>query len=336
EKYDLDEDTLRPYFTLNNVRDGAFAVANKLWGISFSEIKDLPKPNPNTTAYQVKEAGGEHIGIFYVDYFQRPGKEGGAWMSSFRKQFRRNGKRIPPVITNCANFSKPVGDQPCFLSMDQAKTLFHEFGHGLHGLLSDCSYISLSGADVALDFMELPSQIMENWAFHPEVLKMYAKHYKTGESIPQELVDKIEKAGHFNQGFITGEFIAACLLDMNWHILEKVEKRDVTKFEKAALDKIGLIPEIVSRYRSTYFLHIFVTNGYAAGYYSYLWAEVLDADAFEAFKEKGIFDEKTGKAFRDNILSKGGSEDPMTLYKRFRGKEPVIKPYLERRGLTGK
>ncbi len=331
-KYALDEEMLRPYFKLENARDGAFAVANKLYGIQFIERKDIPKYHEDAKVFEVKEADGSHIGIFYTDYFPRASKRGGAWMNSFRKQSRLHGKEIYPVITNNGNFSKPAGDKPALISSEEVSTLFHEFGHGLHGLLSDCTYNRLSGTSVSRDFVEMPSQIMENWAFEPEVLKMYAKHYETGEVIPQELIDKLKKASHFNQGFVTVEYLAASFLDMDWHTLTEAKDLDVHEFEDASLNKIGLIPEIIVRYKSPYFNHIF-SGGYSSGYYSYIWAEVLDADAFQAFKETSLFDHKTAQAFRENVLKRGGTEDPMVLYKRFRGAEPTVEPLLKKRGL---
>lgn len=334
QKYALDDEVLRPYFALENVRKGMFEVAHKLYGLTFRERTDIPTYNPDVKVFEVFDADGSHLGILYADYFPRDNKEGGAWMNSYRKQYRRDGDAITPVITNVFNFSRPTGDKPALLSFEEAQTMFHEFGHALHGLLSKCTYPRLSGTSVPRDFVELPSQIMENWAADPTVLKSYARHYKTGEPIPDELIAKIEKARLFNQGFATVEYLAAAYLDMDWHTLQKERPNiDVDAFEKAALDKIGLIPQIVVRYRSTYFQHVFV-NSYYAGYYSYIWAEVLDADAFQAFKEHGLFDPKTARAFRENILEKGGTEDPMVLYKRFRGAEPSIKPLLERRGLT--
>ena len=331
-KYELDDETLRPYFKLENVRDGVFAVANKLYGIQFVEITDIPKYHEDVKVFEVKEADGSHIGILYTDYFPRASKRGGAWMNSFRKQSRQEGKEITPVICNVCNFSKPTGDKPALLSFEEVTTLFHEFGHALHGLLSNSTYEKLSGTSVPRDFVELPSQIMENWASEPEVLKMYAKHYETGEVIPQELIDKLKNASHFNQGFATVEYLAASFLDMDWHTLTEAKEYDALEFETNSLDKIGLIPEIVVRYRSPYFNHIF-SGGYSSGYYSYIWAEVLDADAFEAFKETSLFDKKTAQAFRKNILEAGGTENPMTLYKRFRGAEPKVEPLLKRRGL---
>jgi len=331
-KYALDEEMLRPYFKLENARDGAFSVASKLYGIQFIEREDIPKYHEDARVFEVKEADGSHIGILYTDYFPRASKRGGAWMNSFRKQSRLHGKDIYPVITNNGNFSKPTGDKPALISSEEVLTLFHEFGHGLHGLLSDCTYNRLSGTSVSRDFVELPSQIMENWAFEPEVLKMYAKHYETGEVIPQELIDKLKKASHFNQGFVTVEYLAASFLDMDWHTLAEAKELDVHEFETQSLNKIGLIPEIIVRYKSPYFNHIF-SGGYSSGYYSYIWAEVLDADAFEAFKETSLFDQKTAQAFRKNVIERGGTEDPMVLYKRFRGAEPKVEFLLKKRGL---
>jgi peptidyl-dipeptidase Dcp len=331
-KYALDEEMLRPYFKLENVREGAFSVAGKLFGIQFIERKDIPKYHEDARVFEVQEADGSHIGIFYTDYFPRASKRGGAWMNSFRKQSRLHGKEIYPVITNNGNFSKPTGGKPALISSEEVTTLFHEFGHGLHGLLSDCTYNGLSGTSVPSDFVEMQSQIMENWAFEPEVLKMYAKHYETGEVIPQELIDKLEKASHFNQGFATVEYLAASFLDMDWHTLAEAKELDVHEFETRSLNKIGLIPEIIVRYKSPYFNHIF-SGGYASGYYSYIWAEVLDADAFQAFKETSLFDQKTAQSFRENILERGGTEDPMILYKRFRGAEPKVEYLLKKRGL---
>lgn len=331
-KYDLDDSALRPYFKLENVRQGAFDVASKLWGITFHYLEDMPVYHEDVRVVEVKDADGSHIGILYVDYFPRPSKQGGAWMSPFRKQHRVDGENIRPVIVNVGNFAKPTADKPALISFDDALTLFHEFGHALHGLLTDCTYESLSGTDVATDFVELPSQIMENWASHPDVVKTYARHYQTNEPIPDELIAKIKKAGTFNQGFANVEYLASCFLDMDWHTLEKAEEKDCAAFEKTSMENIGLIPEIIPRWRSTYFGHIFA-GGYSAGYYSYLWSEVLDADAFQAFKEAGLFDQETAAAFRKNILEKGGTEDPMTLYLRFRGAEPEIGPFLEREGL---
>jgi len=335
-KYHVDENLTRPYFKLENVRDGAFYVANRLYGLKFIPMTNIPTYHPDVQVFEVQEANGSHLGVIYLDYFPRASKRGGAWMNSFRDQIHLDGKEITPVVTNNGNFTKPTADTPSLLSYDEVTTLFHEFGHALHGLLSNCSYYITSGTNVPIDFVELPSQIMENWASEPEVLKVYAKHYKTGEVIPTELVEKIKNANQkFNQGFTKGELLAASFLDMDWHTAENPAQLDVNTFETQSLNKIGLIPEIVVRYRSTYFNHIF-SSMYSAGYYSYTWAEVLDADAFEAFKENGLFDQKTALAFRKNILEKGGSADPMTLYVRFRGAEPKIEPLLERSGLIEK
>ncbi len=333
EKYALDEEMLRPYFKLENVRDGAFMVANKLFGIKFVEKNDIQKYHPEVTVFEVKEADGRHIGIFYTDYFPRASKRGGAWMSSFRKQYRQGAKNFTPLICNVGNFSKPTGGKPSLMSFDEVNTLFHELGHGLHGLLSNSTYHKLTGTSVPRDFVELPSQIMENWASDPEVLKMYAKHYETGEPIPDELIEKIINAQLFNQGFETVEYLAASFLDMDFHTLTEISDIDVNEFEKNSLNKIELMPEIISRYRSTNFQHIFA-GGYSAGYYSYIWAEVLDSDAFQAFKETSLFDKKTAQSFRNNILATGGTDDPMTLYKKFRGAEPKIEPLLKKRGLN--
>eukprot|EP01029_Cantina_marsupialis_P025931 TRINITY_DN6887_c0_g1_i1.p2 TRINITY_DN6887_c0_g1~~TRINITY_DN6887_c0_g1_i1.p2 ORF type:complete len:649 (-),score=157.37 TRINITY_DN6887_c0_g1_i1:754-2700(-) len=332
-KYNLDEEELRPYFEINNVRDGAFALATKLWGIKFVQRNDISKFNPENQVWEVQEADGSHIGIFYLDYHPRASKRGGAWMSSFRKQSGfGTDKPVTPIIMNICNFTKPVGDTPALLTPDEVETLFHEFGHALHGFLSKCKYNYLSGTSVSRDFVELPSQVMENWCFEPEMLAIYAKHYKTGEVIPTELVKKIQDAGKFNQGFATVEYLAASMLDMKYHTLTEELTEDVMTFEKNYLKGLGLIPEIYSRYRSTYFNHIFA-GGYSAGYYAYIWAGVLDSDAFQAFKETSLFDKETAKLFRDNVLSKGGTEDPMKLYKQFRGAEPSIDPLLIKRGL---
>jgi peptidyl-dipeptidase Dcp len=332
-KYNLDEEELRPYFEINNVRDGAFKLAEKLYGIKFIERNDIAKFNPENQIFELQEADGTHIGIFYLDYHPRESKSVGAWMSSFRKQSGfGTANPVTPVIMNICNFTKPVGDTPALLTPDEVETLFHEFGHALHGFLSKCKYNYLSGTSVSRDFVELPSQVMENWCFEPEMLALYAKHYKTGEVIPAELVKKIQDAGKFNQGFATVEYLAASMLDMKYHTLTEPLTEDVMTFEKNYLEGLGLIPEIYSRYRSTYFKHIFA-GGYSAGYYAYIWAGVLDSDAFQAFKETGLFNKETAKAFRDNVLSKGGTEDPMVLYKRFRGAEPSIEPLLNKRGL---
>ncbi len=333
EKFDLDESQLRPYFKLENVRDGIFELCNKLWGITFEERFDLPKYHADVQVFEVKDADGEHIGILYKDFFPRGGqKQGGAWMSSFREQSYRNGEMVTPIVTTSYNFTPPSAGKPALLSWDEVRTMFHEMGHALHGLLSDVTYESLSGTNVPRDFVELPSQIMEHWASRPEMLEIYAKHYETGEVIPFELVEKIIESGTFNQGFTLTEFIAAALLDMDWHSLTDTELRNVRDFENASLINAGLLPEIIVRYRTTYFNHIFVW-GYSAGYYSYYWSEVLDADAFELFKEEGVFDTETAGKFRKHVLAKGGTDDPMTLYVAFRGQEPDKNALLRNRGI---
>ncbi len=332
KKYALDENELRPYFKLENVIKGVFTVASKLYGLKFVEVKNLPKYHPDVKTFLVKDEKGKLVAILYTDYFPRKGKEGGAWMSAYRKEAKINGKRIVPIIVNVGNLTKPTPEKPSLLSLEEVLTLFHEFGHALHGMLSQCTYYRVSGTDVALDFVELPSQIMEEWALEPEVLKMYAKHYKTGEPIPDHLIQKIKNASHFNQGFATTEYLAASFLDLDWHTLKKEINWNVNLFEDNSLSRIGLIPEIVVRYRSTYFRHIF-SGGYSAGYYSYIWADVLVADAFSLFKEKGIFDKETARKFKKYILEAGGSDDPMKLYIKFRGREPKVEPLLKKRGL---
>lgn len=327
EKYNLEEEDIKPYFKLENVRNGAFAVANKLYGITMTKLDGIPVYHPDVEVFEVKAEDGSQVGIFYVDYFPRSGKRGGAWMSNYREQYGE----IRPLVCNVCSFTKPVGNTPSLLTMDEVETLFHEFGHALHGLLTRCQYKGTSGTNVVRDFVELPSQINEHWATEPEVLKMYAKHYQTGEVIPDSLIEKILQQKTFNQGFMTTELLAAAILDMNLHNLTNTQGVDVVAYEKEAMDQLGLISQIAPRYRTTYFNHII--GGYAAGYYSYLWANVLDNDAFEAFKEHGIFDKQTADLFRQNVLEKGDSEDPMTLYKNFRGAEPQLDPMLKNRGM---
>ena len=332
-RYDLDDQELRPYFPLDRVREGAFSVANRLYGVTFTERTDVPKYHPEVKTFEVKDADGTFLALFTTDYHPRPGKRGGAWCGRLRDQWVKDGRDVRPIVTNVMNFTRPTGDTPALLSLEEVETLFHEFGHGLHRILSRLTYRTMAG--VPRDFVELPSQIMENWALEPEVLKGYAKHWKTNEPIPAALVEKIRKSERYGQGFATVEYAAAAYLDMNWHTLAEPKVEDATAFENASLAKIGLIPEIVSRYRSPYFQHIFGPGGgYSAGYYSYLWSEVLDADAFEAFREKGIFDKATATSFRRNILEKGGTAEAMSLYKAFRGREPVVEPLLVRRGLA--
>jgi peptidyl-dipeptidase Dcp len=333
QRFDLDEQELKPYFSLDNVRNGIFKVTGKLYGLQYKELKDVPKYHEDVTVWEVTEKDGQHLGLLYMDFFPRASKKGGAWMTSYRKEKIVDGKRVAPVISIVCNFSKPTGGNPALLTFDETSTFFHEFGHALHGLLSTVKYESLSGTSVFTDFVELPSQIMENWAAEPEVLKMYAKHYKTGETIPDELIEKLQKAATFNQGFATVEYLAASYLDLNYHTLKEPLTQNVVPFEKEAMEKIGLTDAIIPRYRSTYFNHIF-NGGYSAGYYSYIWSGVLDTDAFEAFKTTSLFDAKTAASFRSNILEKGGTADPMQLYKRFRGAEPSIEPLLRKRGLN--
>ncbi|MDH4037957.1 MAG: M3 family metallopeptidase [Candidatus Krumholzibacteria bacterium] len=333
QRYDFDDSVLRPYFVLDDVRAGAFEVATRLFGITFEERFDLPRYNEEVRTFEVTDADGSLLAIYYVDYHPRPGKRNGAWMNEYRRQSRKDGKRVVPIIVNVSNVSRATSDEPALLSLDEVSTLFHEFGHALHGMLSNVTYGSLSGTNVARDFVEMPSQVIENWATEPEVLKLYARHYQTGEQIPDELITKMNNAKLFNQGFATVEYLAASFLDMDWHTLEKPAPKDAMAFESQRMNQIGLIPEIVPRYRSPYFRHIF-SGGYSAGYYSYIWAEVVDADAFQAFKENGLFDKKTADKFRKYVLSAGGTEEPMVLYKKFRGREPEIGPLLDRRGLN--
>jgi len=333
ERYALDDEALRPYFKLENVIDGAFGVATRLWGIRFVERQDVPKYHPDVRVFEVTESGGAHLGILYVDYFPRESKRGGAWMNALRGESIVDGRRIAPVITNNGNFTKPTAAKPSLLTLEEVETLFHEFGHALHGLLAKGRYERLSGTNVATDFVELPSQIMENWAVEPEVLKGYARHYRTNEPRPDGLIERIHEAELFNQGFATVEYLAASFLDLDFHMLAEPHGPSIPAFEARAMAALDLIPEIVPRYRSTYFNHIFASADYAAGYYSYVWAEVLDADAFEAFKEKGIFDQETAAAYRRHILERGSSAEPMELYKEFRGAEPRVEPLLRRRGL---
>ena len=334
EKYDVSDEILQPYFEKNNVREGAFMVANKLYGLQFEKIDSVPVYHSDVETYLVKEADGTQIGILYMDFFVRPGKKSGAWMTSYRKQSKNNGENIMPIISTVFNFAKPIEGKPALLTFDDVQTVFHEFGHALHGLLSNCTYVTLSGTAVARDFVELPSQVMENWGRDPQVLKLYAKHYETGEAISDELIAKIDASSKFNQGFITTEFIAAAILDMDWHTkITDFDNIDVRAFENKSLTEMGLIPEIKVRYRSTYFSHIF-QGGYAVGYYGYIWAAILDADAFQAFKETSIFDQETAAKFRDNVISRGGTDDPMKLYIQFRGREPKIDALLNNRGLN--
>ncbi|WP_447635846.1 M3 family metallopeptidase [Flavobacterium microcysteis] len=335
QRFDLDEQELKPYFSLDNARNGIFQVTEKLYGLKFKQLNDVPKYHDEVTVWEVTEADGSHVGILYMDFFPRASKRGGAWMTSYRSQKTVDGKRKAPVISIVCNFTKPSGDTPALLTFDEVTTFFHEFGHALHGLLSNVTYKSLAGTSVPRDFVELPSQIMENWAAEPEVLKMYAKHYKTGEVIPDALIQKLQKSGTFDQGFATVEYLAASFLDMDYHTQTAPIQLDANTFEKNSMKKIGLIDAIIPRYRSTYFSHIF-SGGYSSGYYSYIWSGVLDTDAFEAFKTTNLFNPEKAKLFRKNVLEKGGTEDPMVLYKRFRGAEPSVEPLLRKRGLDKK
>ena len=331
EQFNFKEEEVKPFFSEEKVLAGAFDVAEKLFDITFTEREDLPKYRDDIRAFTVEDIDKKVIGIFYTDFTLRPNKGGGAWMSTFRSQSKFDGEVIPIVINVC-NFPPKNADGVSLLSFEQVETLFHEFGHGLHGLLSDAQYPSLSGTSVTRDYVEFPSQMMENWAREPEVIKTFAKHYKTGETIPEELLSKISAAGTFNEGFATSEYVAAAHLDMAYHT-NKEEIFDIDEFEDETLKDLGLIPEIESRYRSTYFGHIFA-GGYSSGYYSYLWTEVLEADAFEAFKDKGLFDKETADKLKKYVYAAGNTDDLMTQYIRFRGKEPAIEPLLKKRGLN--
>ena len=331
-KFNLDENEMRPYFELSHVRHGIFFVANKLYGITFTELKDIPKPDPDAFAFECKDKDGQHLGVLYMDFFTRPGKGGGAWCGGYRSQTYKDGQKIAPVVTTVFNFSKPAEGQPALLTADETETVFHEFGHALHALFGDVHYLGV--ADVSRDFVELPSQVNEHWAVEPEVLKEYAKHYQTGEVIPQALVDKMVKSGKYGQGFATTEYLAASYLDMDFHILKDIPADfDVLKFESKVLSDRGLIRQIPPRYRSTYFGHT-MEGGYTAGYYSYLWSEELDCDAFQAYKETGdIFNQEVARKFRTYVLTPGSIDDEMDMYLNFRGKQPSIDPLLENRGL---
>ncbi len=333
EKYDLDDEITRPYFKCDNVIEGMFYVANRLYGLDFTARNDIPKYHPDVKTFEVKR-DGKHVGILLIDNYPRASKRGGAWCGAFRSQHRdKDGRMITPVVTMVTNSTPPSGDKPSLLTAEEASTLFHEFGHALHQLLSNSTYPSVSGTSVPRDFVELPSQIMEHWVLEPEVLKVYAKHFQTGEVIPVEIVEKLDKAGKFNMGFITVEYLAASLLDMEYHTITEPVNLEIRKFENEKMEKYGLIPEIKPRYRSTYFNHIWA-SGYAAGYYSYIWCEILDSDAFQAFKETGdIFNREIASKFEMEILSKGGTRDPLEMYIAFRGKEPGIDALLENRGL---
>lgn len=332
-RYDLDQEALLPYFEVNSVRDGVFMVAGRLYGLVFHERADLPRWHPDQQVFEVREADGRHLGVLYLDFFARPSKRQGAWMNSLRVQSRLDGP-VSPIVTVNFNFPAPAGGEPSLIGLDNALTLAHEMGHALHGLFSDVTYESLAGTAVPRDFVELPSQIMENWMTEPEVLRAYARHYRTGDPLPDAVIERIQASATFNQGFATVEFIAAAFLDMGWHSLTRPVEHEARSFENREMARIELIGEIPPRYRSTYFNHIF-SGGYSAGYYSYLWAEVLDKDAFQAFKETGdLFHPEVAARFRREILARGGTRPGMDLYRNFRGREPSIQALLEARGLA--
>lgn len=334
-KFDLDESLTKPYFRMENVRNGIFYAANVLYGINVEPLKDVPVYNPEVEAFKITDADGSLVGIFFTDYFPRSTKRGGAWMNNFREQYyNKKGEDVRPIIVNVANFNAPTANLPGLLTIDQVETMFHEFGHALHGLLTKCHYVSVSGTSVTRDFVETFSQFNENWAFQPEILARYAKHYQSGEIIPDSLVAKINNSNKFNQGFMTAELAAASILDMKWHqlTLEELEGIDIAEFEKKVCKEMGLIDEIIPRYRTTYFNHIF-NSGYSAGYYGYLWSEVLDKDAFDYFTQQGIYNKEVAEKFRKTFLEKGGSEEPMVLYEMFKGGQPDPKAMLRARGL---
>lgn len=330
--FDLDEEELKPYFMLDNVKKGIFKVSEKLFEIEFLPLEDVPTYNPNADAYEVVDLEGNHVGVLFMDYHPRGSKRGGAWMSSFREQYIKDGEFVHPIVTINCNFTPPTSSKPSLLTWSETTTFFHEFGHALHGLLSNCKYPSISGTSVPRDFVEMPSQIMEHWAAEPEVLRMFAFHYETGEVIPDELIEKMQAAAHFNQGFRTGEFLATAFLDMHYHHQSEFDMSCPIEEEAYILSKIGLIPEIYARHRSTYFAHGF-SGGYSAGYYSYIWSEVLDSDAFGAFKENGLFDRETADRLKKHIFANGHRDDPLTMFVNFRGREPIIDPLLKNRGL---
>jgi len=336
DKYDIDENELRAYFAVDSVRNGIFNMAGRLYGVKFTEMPDAPKYYDEVTVYDVTDAKtGDHIAVFMTDYFTRPSKRQGAWMSEFKGSWTEpDGTSSRPVIFNVGNFTPPTAEMPSLLSIDEVETMFHEFGHGLHGMLSRARLKSQAGTNVDRDFVELPSQIHEHWAFQPELLRTYAHHYKTGETISDELIEKIQASSKHNSGFRTAELVGAALLDLQYGKLNPTGDVDVQAFEDSVAKAIGMPTELTFRYRSPYFKHIFGSDGYASGYYTYLWAEVLDTDGFELFEEKGIFDPETAESFRKNVLEAGGSEDPMVLYERFRGHKPSVEALLRHRGLA--
>jgi len=332
EKYGFDEEEVKPYFQLEKVREGVFELAHRLYGLNFKENKDIQVYHPDVTAYDVFNADGSFLSVLYLDFFPRDGKRGGAWMNDFRAQSNINGKMERPIITVVTNFTKPTETKPSLLTFDEVETFLHEFGHSLHGMLANTVYPSMSGTGVYRDFVELPSQIMENWATEKEWLDLFAVHYKTGEKIPAELVDKLIKARNFQSGYLSERQLSFGMDDMAWHSIIKPVTEDVISFERRVMDKTELFPHVDGSCFNTAFSHIFA-GGYAAGYYGYKWAEVLDADAFSMFKKNGIFDKATAESFRKNILEKGGTQHPMELYKAFRGQEPTVDALLERSGL---
>ena len=338
EKYDLDENEVRQYFALDSVRNGIFSMAERLYGVKFTEMPDAPKYYPEVNVYDVTDANtGEHIAVFMTDYYPRASKRQGAWMSEFKGSWEKeDGTSSRPIIYNVGNFSRPSGDTPALLTIDEVETMFHEFGHGLHGMLSKARLKSQAGTNVDRDFVELPSQIHEHWAFEPEMLRSYAHRWDNGDTIPDALIAKIEAAATHNQGFTTSELVGAALLDLQYGKLNTTEDIDIAAFEQQVSEALGMPAELTYRHRSPYFKHISGSDGYASGYYTYLWAEVLDSDGFELFKEKGIFDPETAQKFKENVLEKGGSVDPMELYVNFRGHEPSVDALLRNRGLAPK
>ena len=330
--FDLDDEKLKPYFKLENVIDGVFKVAEKLFGLKFEEVLDIDTYNEEVKTYQVHDTNGNYVSLFYADFHPRAGKRGGAWMTSYKPQYLKNGKNVRPHISNVCNFTRSTPSKPSLLTFNEVTTLFHEFGHGLHGMLANTTYPSLSGTSVYWDFVELPSQVMENWCYEKEALELFATHYETGEVIPMDLVQKIKESATFQEGMATLRQISFSLLDMSWHGADPSKITDVKEHETIAFEGTSLYPQTSETCMSTAFSHIF-QGGYSSGYYSYKWAEVLDADAFAYFKEKGIFNKEVATKFKDNVLSKGGTEKPMVLYKRFRGAEPKVEALLERAGL---
>lgn len=333
--FNLDDEKLKPYFQLEKVLNGAFTIAGKLYGITFTEVEDIDKYHKDVTIYEVKDEAGNLVAIFYADFFPRKGKRNGAWMTSYKAQYIKDGVNERPHVSIVCNFTKPTETKPSLLTFNEVTTLFHEFGHALHGMLADTTYPNLSGTSVYWDFVELPSQVMENWCYEPEALELFAHHYKTGEVIPMEYITKIKESASFQEGMATLRQLSFGMLDMGWHSMDPGSITDLKTFELEQFAATQLYPDVAENAMSTAFSHIF-QGGYSSGYYSYKWAEVLDADAFEFFREKGIFDAATAQLFKEHILSKGGTEHPMLLYKRFRGHEPKPDALLKRAGLLAK